>query len=124
MRQEDGRPWPPRPYTKDRLSEDFRYIRTLLFGEDDDRQFADMRRSGAVEATAGGARAEKLSSKMANTLSASNRLHKTYVPVDIGTVRDVDDARERGRRKNKNRGKLSLPRPDFVMAASANPVSP
>ena len=42
---------------------------------------------------------EKLSSKMANSLSASNRLHKTYGPVMLASVRDVDDARKRGRAK-------------------------
>ena len=100
-----GRPWPPRPYTKDRLGEDFRQIRTLVFGEGDERQLQDMRRSGAVEAVRGGASAEKLSAKMANTLSESNRLHHTYVPADITPIREVDRARSEGRRKEQNRGK-------------------
>ena len=54
----------------------------LLYAKDDDRQPQDMRRSGAGEAIQGGSRAEQLSGKMANTLSASNRLFKfkTYVP--------------------------------------------
>jgi hypothetical protein len=42
---------------------------------------------------------EKLSAKMANTLSASNRLHKTYGPMVLASVRDADAARQRGRRK-------------------------
>ena len=33
-----GRPWPPRPYTSDRLGIDFRHIRVLTFGPDDERQ--------------------------------------------------------------------------------------
>jgi hypothetical protein len=99
-----GRPWRPRPYTKDRLGEDFRHIRSLVFGERDERQLQDMRRSGAVEAVRGGASAEKLSAKMANTLSQSNRLHQTYVPADISPIRDVDQARWQGRRKRTKLG--------------------
>ena len=95
-----GRPWPPRPYTSDRLGIDFRYIRALVFGPDDERQIQDMRRSGAVEAVRGDVKPTKLSAKMANTLSASNRLHKTYVPVDVAAVRDVDAARARSRTKS------------------------
>ena len=36
---------------------------------------------------------------MANTLSASNRLHKTYAPVQLASVRDADAARKLGRAK-------------------------
>ena len=46
----------------------------MVFGKNDDRQLADIRRSGAVEATVGGAKVEKLAKKMANTISASTRL--------------------------------------------------
>jgi hypothetical protein len=102
-----GRPWPPRPYTSDRLGIDFRYIRALVFGPHDQRQIADMRRSGAVEAMRGNATPAKLSTKMANTLSASNRLHRTYVPVDLASVRDVDEAREVGRERTRAK-KLQL----------------
>jgi hypothetical protein len=102
-----GRPWPPRPYTSDRLGIDFRHIRGSVFGPADERQIQDMRRSGAVEAVRGNAAPTKLSSKMANTISASNRLHRTYIPVDIAAVRDVDEARVRGRERNK-RKKLQL----------------
>jgi hypothetical protein len=102
-----GRPWPPRPYTSDRLGIDFRHIRALVFGPNDERQIQDMRRSGAVEAMRGDATPSKLSAKMANTLSASNRLHRTYVPVDVAAVRDVDDARALGRERIKSK-KLQL----------------
>jgi hypothetical protein len=61
------------------------------------RQLADFRRSGSSEALEGDAQPEKLSGKMANSLSTSNRLHKTYAPVRLASVRDVDDARRRGR---------------------------
>ena len=74
-------------------------MRLLLFGSDETRQMADFRRTGSTEAIAGGARPESLSIKMANTLSASNRLHKTYVPVMLASVREVDEARMLGRAK-------------------------
>jgi hypothetical protein len=102
-----GRPWPPRPYSSDRLGIDFRHVRALVLGPDDERQIQDMRRSGAVEATRGGAAPTKLSAKMANTIAASNRLHRTYIPVDVDIVRDVDDARAVGRERNRSK-KLQL----------------
>jgi hypothetical protein len=102
-----GRPWPPRPYSSDRLGIDFRYIRALVFGPDDERQIQDMRRSGAVEAVRGDAKPTKLSAKMANTIASSNRLHRVYIPVDVETVRDVDEARRRGRERIKSK-KLQL----------------
>ena len=71
----------------------------LEFGPDELRQLADFRRSGSIEALAGDVTPEKLSSKMANTISASNQLHKTYGPVILASVRDADAARQRGRAK-------------------------
>jgi hypothetical protein len=102
-----GRPWPPRPYTSDRLGIDFRHIRALVFGPHDQRQIQDMRRSGAVEAMRGDASPTKLSAKMANTIGSSNRLHRTYIPVDLSAVRDVDEARAVGRERNRAK-KLQL----------------
>ncbi|RAI30369.1 hypothetical protein [Rhodoplanes serenus] len=96
-----GRRWVPRPYTKDKADKDFRDVRTAVFGLGETRQLADMRRSGAVEADAGGARVEDLSNKMANTIAASARLRKTYAPVNMPSVRRVDDARARGRARLK-----------------------
>ncbi len=58
-----------------------------------------MRRSGAVEADAGGATGSDLSNKMANTIGVSNRLRKTYNPVNVVSVRRVDEARKVGRKK-------------------------
>ena len=66
-----------------------------------------MRRSGAVEAMRGDAAPAKLSTKMANTISSSNRLHRTYIPVDLAAVRDVDEAREIGRERSRGK-KLQL----------------
>jgi hypothetical protein len=93
-----GRRWLPRPYSTSKLDHDFRVVRTALFGDGEQRQVADMRRSGAVEADAGGASGTDLSNKMANTISASNRLRKIYTPVNVLSVRRVDEARELGRR--------------------------
>jgi len=66
------------PYSKDTLGDDFRDVRTLVFGPNETRRLADFRRAGIVEALAGGIDAETLSNKMANTLSQSNFLHDTY----------------------------------------------
>jgi hypothetical protein len=71
------------PYGKDTLGDDFKAVRELVFGNAEGRQLADFRRSGTIEALAGDAPPEKLSSKMANSLSQSNRLHKTYGPVQL-----------------------------------------
>jgi hypothetical protein len=87
------------PYSSDTLGDDFRDVRRLVFGEREQRTLADFRRSGAVEAIAGGAKAEELAHAMGNTLSASNALFATYVPVNQATLRSVLEARRRGRSK-------------------------
>jgi hypothetical protein len=87
------------PYSKDTLGDDFRDIRALVFGSEERRQLADFRRTGSVEALTGGADSEGISSKMANGLSQSDRLRKTYLPVQLAKVREVDVARMRGRTK-------------------------
>jgi hypothetical protein len=98
------------PYSKDTLGDDFREIRQMVF-HGDSRQLADMRRSGAVEADAGGASTADLSNKMANTISASNRLRKTYNPVNVESVRRVDEARKNATRKERKPHK-SVTAPD------------
>jgi hypothetical protein len=92
------------PYSKDTLGDDFRAVRTLGFGVAERRQLADFRRSGTVEAFAGDAPPEKVSAKMANTLSQSNKLHQTYAPPQLASVRDADAARRRGRAKLRGEG--------------------
>ena len=67
-----------------------------------------MRRSGAVEAMRGDAAPTKLSAKMANTIASSNRLHRTYIPVDVAAVRDVDEARAAVDRERNRSKKLQL----------------
>ena len=58
----------------------------------------DFRRSGAVEAITGEATPAALSHAMGNTLSASNQLFATYVPVTVATINQVAEARRKGRR--------------------------
>jgi hypothetical protein len=41
-----------------------------------------------------GATTADLSNKMANTIAGSNRLRKTYNPVNLDSVRRVDKARQ------------------------------
>ncbi len=84
-----------RPYTKDCLGHDFAKIR----GEGETRTLADMRRSAAVEALAGGAHAAQIGAKLANSLSVNQELHRTYLPVDRGAVESVDRARIEGRKR-------------------------
>jgi hypothetical protein len=84
-----------------------------------------LRRWGATEVLAGDATPEKLSSKMANSLSASNRLHKTYAPVQLASVRDVDAARKAGRRslREQIRTKVSPTGPKRVRPSRRGTLS-
>jgi hypothetical protein len=88
-----------RPYTKDGLGHDFAKVRAAVFGGAEMRTLADMRRSAAVEARAGGATPVQMAAKLANNLSTNEELHRTYLPVDRNAVAAVDAARIRGRRK-------------------------
>ncbi len=85
-------------YSKDTLGDDFRTVRAAEFGEAERRTLGhDFRRSGAVEAIVGDASAEALAHAMGNTLSASNALFATYVPVKAETILAVGSARRKGR---------------------------
>jgi hypothetical protein len=87
------------PYSKDTLGDDFREVRAAEFGPLERRMLGhDFRRSGAVEAIAGKASPAELSHAMGNTLSASNTLFATYVPVNATTIKSVFEARKRGRK--------------------------
>ncbi len=83
-------------YRKNSLAEDFRDLRALIF-PGDTRMMLDFRRSGSVEAVAGGVDGTVLSAKLANSLSESKKLEQTYVPVQVAMVRRADDARRAGR---------------------------
>jgi hypothetical protein len=105
------------PYRDDTLADDFAVIRALAF-PGDTRQLRDMRRSGTVEAVAGGAGALDIAAKMANSIDKSNELHRTYAPGDLVPVQTADEARLRGRRKlraaNKEGAKVSPGQPGRV----------
>jgi hypothetical protein len=92
-----GRQLAPVPYTKGVLSRHFKVVREAEFGPHETRQFQDLRRSGTVEAFAGGAQAMAVSRKMANTLDHATQLQETYNPSVSSVVRTVDDARLIGR---------------------------
>jgi len=87
-----------KPYTKDTLGDDFRTIRSNVFGHLEQRTLADFRRSGAVEAIRGGANTTHVGQKLANDAGSNPSLGRTYMPVDIQAVRVVDLARRKGRK--------------------------
>ncbi|MFJ5486931.1 hypothetical protein ACIKTA_04525 [Hansschlegelia beijingensis] len=97
-----GRPWTPRPYTKDKMAQDFRAVRSAVFGDAETRMMSDMRRSGAAEAVAGRATAEQLSHAMGNTIATSNALFATYSPPEMTNIREVASARVAGRAKRRD----------------------
>ena len=77
-----GRTWSPGPTAKTSLARTSPSCEAV-FGPDESRIVADMRRSGAVEAIAGGAEVELVSTKLTNMLAASTRLQKTHHPVHV-----------------------------------------
>lgn len=85
------------PYSRFTMPDDFRAVSETIFPADK-RTLADMRRSGAMEARAGGAAPAMLAAKMANTIDTANALHAAYQPVDLASVRQADAARRIGRR--------------------------
>lgn len=93
-----GRPRAGVPYTKDSLVDDFADLRRIVFGIDEKRRLMDLRRSGAVEANAGGGTVEAIAAKMGNSIDQSKSLQKTYMPVNLPAVRAADEARRKGRK--------------------------
>lgn len=93
------RAYRPIPYDKDSFARDFRKMRALVFGEDDNRKFHDMRRTGGIEAIAGGAPIEAVADKLANSIDEFKLLQQTYTPVNLAAIRAADEARIRGRVK-------------------------
>lgn len=103
-----GRPRAGVPYTKDALVDDFADVRRLVFGDDERRRLMDMRRSGAREANAGDVAMTALAAKMGNSIDSSKALQRTYMPVNLASVRAADEARRKGRRllaQERNRHK-------------------
>jgi hypothetical protein len=64
----------------------------------DPRTLMDIRRSGALEASAGEVDPKALSDVMGNTISESKALQRTYTPAQIATAAKVPEARRKGRR--------------------------
>lgn len=103
-----GRPRPPVVYTVPKLGKDFAAIRDQEF-PGDTRQLSDFRRSGSIEADAGGVDDKALAKKMANTIDKSPELRKTYIPPGVvppnpSVVRLADEARKRGRTRMRGGG--------------------
>jgi hypothetical protein len=88
---------------KNALGQDFRRLRDKIM-PGDERTIADMRRSGATEALAGGTQHAALAHKLANDIDRSRALRETYTPVDIASVRAADEARIEGRRRMRANG--------------------
>jgi hypothetical protein len=93
-----GRPRLPVPYTKDKLVSDFAEERLELFGPGETRKLMDMRRTGAVEANAGGASVEFMAAKMGTFIDQNRKLHKIYMPINAAAGRAVDEARKKWRK--------------------------
>lgn len=109
-----GRHIPARPYTKSSLNQDFRKIRVLAFGKDEERQLQDMRRSGAVEGDAGGGSIEDQANKMANTVDHNARLRLAYNPTNVPSVRRYDGSRAKGAKLLERRASKSVTAPPLV----------
>ena len=73
-----------------------RDIRALVF-PNDSRTLMDIRRSGALEASAGTVDPKALADVMGNTIAQSKALQRTYTPAQIATASTVPEARRRGR---------------------------
>jgi hypothetical protein len=120
-----GRHIQPRPYTKSSLNQDFRAVRVLTFGEIEERQLRDMRRSGAVEGDAGGGSVEDQSNKMANTINRNNKLRKAYNPVNVVSARRFDEARVKGGQLLEQKATESIPStPLGILLQKRKPAKP
>ncbi|RWE39761.1 MAG: hypothetical protein EOS78_10185 [Mesorhizobium sp.] len=81
------------------LVDDFAEVGRPVFGRDEKRRLMDMRRTDAVEASAGGASVESIAAKMGNRIDQNKTLQRTYMPVNSAAVRAADESRKIGRRK-------------------------
>jgi len=97
--QKGGRPRAPAAYTKNQLGKDFREFRSIVFGEEESRKLMDVRRTGSVEANAGGASVEAISAKLGNSIDQNKALQRVYMPVNLAVVRAADESRKAGRRE-------------------------
>lgn len=103
------------------LGDDFRDVRFDLFGSDETRQMADMRRSGADEAFAGGVELTHLAHAMGNSVDQNKKLLKTYCPINVVSLIEVNAARDTGAKRilkanEKSTGKaISRNTPDYFV---------
>jgi hypothetical protein len=97
------------PYSSDTLGDDFRDIRHMELGSEESRTLADFRRSGTQEAFAGDALPADVSHAMGNTIATSNMLFATYHPVNLTSLWKVHEARIKGRRMLRERGRTMRP---------------
>jgi hypothetical protein len=86
------------PRGESRVGSDYTAVRGAAF-PGDKRQFRDMRRSGVMEACAGGGDARDVSEKFSDSTDRSSSLFKTGNPVDLDEVRHTYAARLEGRRR-------------------------
>jgi hypothetical protein len=89
-------------YGESRLGADFAAVEASI-APGDLRQLRDVRRSGVMEAFAGGGDARDVYEKFGNSIDRSSFLFKTYNPVDVEKVRQTEAARLEGRRR-RNKG--------------------
>jgi hypothetical protein len=102
--EKGGRPRFGALYQKNSLAEDFREVRTLVFGKGEKRQLMDMRRTGSVESNAGGASVESISAKLGNSIVQNKTLQRTYMPViTLPLERLMNPARSAVRSWHQNR---------------------
>ena len=87
------------PYRKSAMIDDFSDCRRAVYGSVEKRQMRDIRRSGAIEATAGEADPAKMGKVMGNSIADNRRLQQTYAPAQISNAMDVLAARRIGRRR-------------------------
>lgn len=110
------------PYSKDTLGDDFRDVREA-FDKADQRQLADMRRSGAIEGDAGGGSVTDQANKMANSVDTNKQLRKTYNPVNVASVRRFDEARAIGAKKLEQKPSESVTAPALVTLLAKRPTA-
>lgn len=93
-----GRRHSPVPYQKSSLIDDVADIRRAVLGKEEKCRLMDMRRTGAVEAVSGGGTVESMAAKMGNSIDQNKTLQKTYMPVNLASVRAADESRKIGRK--------------------------
>jgi hypothetical protein len=62
-------------------------IRVSVFGQSEDNNLVNLCRTATVETIARNAEDMRVSAKLANVISATNSIHKSYAPVDLAQVR-------------------------------------